>query len=284
MASVQDVLNITDYFLNDYGAYTSNSVTADASGATTFGVGSPIAYQSETVAVNGAAKTRTTHYNVNSDTGEVTFTSGNVPSNGQVVVITATVKKFPFSTKLAGIKAALSKYYYITHDTTFSLTGSTQSIDISSASIYEVIDVELDISTNGEYFKGHKGWRTNTRLNPTTIWVNSKYSTAYPVRLKVKKKYSTALTTPASTIDANFPSEYACQEVLGLWAAYVCATGARVSRVLSKDYPSAINENIARASDYRTLANDIFATFKTAEAENMHLLKPPYRARARVVG
>jgi uncharacterized protein (TIGR02217 family) len=43
---------------------------------------------SETVFVNAVAKTRTTHYTINNNTGLITFTGGNIPTGGQVITAT----------------------------------------------------------------------------------------------------------------------------------------------------------------------------------------------------
>jgi flagellar hook protein FlgE len=278
MATVQDILDIVDHYIFDYGEYVYATFSGDASG-TVFAMNSPLEYHSETITVGAAAKTRDVDYTVNLDNGEVTFTTAPAAGTNNVV-IQATKKTYALSTKIEGIKNALGKYYYKAISTGLDMTESVTTVDISSLSALKVYAVE-QADADGDYYGAElRRWFTNTDLSPTTLYLGGMPGDTLSLLIRYTKKFTRTLTTPASTVDANFPTE--AYEVLALWAAVYCLQNQRIKRVVDVNLPAVINDFIAKPSDHRLLINDLIYMAKDKESEYYHLLKPPINRQVKV--
>lgn len=286
--TVQNVLDLMDRYLSDWGEYvplfTADSTDIDGTNDT-FRTKKFIDYESERVYVNSVLKTRSTHYDIVNNRMDIKFTAGNIPTEGQSVTANFIEKRFPFEAKLNGIKSVLSDYYYVAKDDSLDLTGETYQIDISSLNPApkEVLRVEINLSTDASYERWveFKGWHTDTEFSPTTITTKSAWGNTLDVRITYTVAYSTSLTTPSSTIDTKFPDETGCLEVLALGAGSMLMTGARARRVMDDNFPASANDNVAKAYDYMMANRDLKTEFEAAERRYIHLLRPPVRRGAR---
>ncbi len=278
MATAQDIIDIIDHYIFDYGEYVYATFSGDGS-STVFAMNSPVEYQTETITVGGAAKTRGVDYTVDYDTGEITFTVA--PASGtNNVVVKATLKIFAQSAKIEGIKNALGKYYYKATSTGLSTTAQSSTVDITTLAALKVYSVEQGDSLDRFLGIELRHWSTDSDLSPVTLYLGKVAQTTRKLMIRYTKKFTRALTIPTSTIDSNFPAE--AYEVLALWGAVYCLQNARVKRVTDANLPSTINDYVAKPSDHRLLINDLIYMAKDKESEFYHLLKPPIARQVRI--
>ncbi|HEY3374654.1 MAG TPA: hypothetical protein VGK02_06290 [Candidatus Aquicultor sp.] len=281
--TAQDIFDIMADQLDNYPRYGQGSWTADGV-KTVYGLLTPIVPSSDVVKVATVTKTRGTQYTIDDTTGEITFTTGNVPTNGQAITCDCSTLRFSHAAMLRGIKNALSPYYYETIDKTLSATSGADSVGVSTLGALRITFVEFNVGTATEpVWKPARWWKPDTAHNPRTLFFKYKFASAIPLRIKHTVAFSTSgLTTASSTLSTAFPTEPAAIEVLALSAAYSCASGARYKRIADSGFPEVADDMAVKPPDYRTLANDIYAIFEKKEQNIIHLLKPPVTRQPRI--